>query len=538
MRLKSFKRPDQVEHATAWERDTLDNLAAARENGPSLDHSLYGKTGHNVRPGECSPEKIGSWSITADGCLLALADMADRHGHDATHQHLASIYGYALDFVPWWAREFNDYPGPGEYGVVEPCWTKDEMLAIRPNSDTDPWRHYGAHGLLLLGINPAVRQHGGWTDDQIRAFTDHHFNAVMAAGMLGQGEFLRAPYRSDMLLGCSQVYRHLGDNERADTCYILATSFWRWLLRPEIFWRESAAGPLFSYGPLVLDANLGAYVEPWRYGFFHWGGQGWYYAMVAQALTQLGLEAARRGDQAFLSWAISRVVEIADWCDPRNVANADGVPLRSAADTIRMKNVLMHGWTRGDAPDGAYITDRALDGGFVMGISDFEALDKRDTFHRGHADKAFHVDGGNWASTLTDPFNVDHRRRHWSDGSYQPRQMSIEALNAGGLLQALWVKALVTMDAELTRFLEIRMSMDMAFANSTDLKVSLGRSIGEMGTPGMQGVESPGRGWAWRIKAGWEARAMMVGKQGGEDGIVAALSPQSLTGTQLSHVVA
>ncbi len=531
MALKSFERDHIVDYGRAWEWGTLNRLHDSNTRGPAIRNSLYGKNSPRGPAGVCTQDGSGSWSITGDGCLRALADMADRHGHTRTHQHLASIYGYALEFVPWWAQRFQEWPGPGEYGVVEPCWTRAQMEAVAPNTDSDIWRHYGSLGLLLLGTHPEVRSIGGWSDEQIKAFTDHHFHAVTRAGLLGAGEFLRAPYRSDMLIGCAKVYRALGEETESAFCYQLAKTLWRFVLSGDSFVEIAAPSRLFSYGVPVWNEIRRRWEDPWRYGFFHHGGQGWYYGMVSQSMTELAMEAAIRGDLDGVRYALARLLEVGAWCDPRRCKEAALVPLRSANDPERFYNVLMHGWLRGDAPDGAYLTERAVDGGHMLDVAAFEALGPADRFWTGHADKAFHVDAGNWDREWVAPDGTSHPRRHWSDGSYVARQMSLETLNAGGLLQALWATALVNNDRELTRYLEIRMAIDMGGATRTDGLLTLDQLVPEIGAVGQNLVGIPGRAWQWRIKAGWEARAMMIGStedrmvsDGWQDGLQVGLN--------------
>ncbi len=529
MKLQSFKRPDIVDFTTSWEKRTLDGLATQTGADPmnSIRNSLHGKNSPRAPIGTCDPEGRGSWSLTGDGCLLALTDMALRWDHGPVLQYLARMYSYAISICPWWLQTFNTLPG--EYAALEPCWSRSAIKAKGDKGDTDLWRHYGSLGLLRLGIEPKIKERGSWSDADVLALTDLHFNFVSGSvTRLGQGEFLRMSYKADMLLGCMDVYEsitHPGNKLKAKQCWDMVTTFWRWYL-PDAIWVKPAdqngdERPLFSYGPWEMDSRRMGYKEPWNYGYYPFGGQSWYYGHVAQSLIQAAFRALKRGDRVFFQYALRIVLKIADWCDPRMRKTAPRVPLRSPTDSVNMCNTLIHGGKEEGSAHG-YATDQAyaVNGGVsnMLTLDKYESLRGATPFYRHlYADKYLHIDGGVWETSYRDPGGNIHPRKKWSNGSFTPKKTSLDSANAHGLLSALWAKALVFNDVELTRWLEIWMAETYAFPHTTDQVVRLSQSIEGMES-GLNNVGVPGRMWQWVIKGGWEGRSMMVGSQGGGKG--------------------
>ena len=528
MILPSFKRNHIVDYLTGWEKRTLDNLGNMTSADPdnAIRQSTYGKNSPRTPPGVCDRvTKSGSWSLTSDGALLALTDMARRWNHEPVLQYLARIYTYALDICPWWHQTFRVFPG--EYGKLEPCWSKADIKKSGDSGDTDFWRHYGSLGLLRLGIDPAVSLYGDWYESDILALTDLHFSFVSGnIASLGQGEFLRMSYRAEMLLGCYDVYKSVGQHAKADQCWNMITTFWRWYL-PSAIWespidQDGNKRPLFTYGPMVLDSRMNEYVDPWRYGWYPGGGgQSWYYGHVGQALIQCAFRALKRGDNIFFQHVTDWLMKISVWCDPRLRETAPLVPLTGPNDPEKMCNVLIHGGKRGTSPHG-YATDIAYAGtSSMLSLDEYESHSAHDHFIRHlYADKYLNIDGGVWDTVYTDPLGNKHPRKKWSNGTYTPKMTSLDAVNANGLLSVLWSRALINQDQDLTRWFEIWLAESCAFANSTNQKVRLMRAIPGLGEEGLSLIHAPGRLWSWTIKAGWEGRAMMVGSQSNDKGLL------------------
>lgn len=512
MDLESYRHDDCVDFTAAWEKKTLDNFATQTSDAPddAHRHSHYGKNGSDVDPQKCSPRKIGSWSLTSDGALLAFAAMAKRWQHEPTLKFLARNYEYALSICPWWMETFRTLPG--EYAKLEPCWTRPEIRKEGDDGDTDFWRHYGSLGLLRLGADPAIRAFGNWTDADVEALTDLHFDvAVGSITGLGQGELLRWSYQHDMLLGCADAYRMLGDREKAQRAWDYVTTIWHIRMGQPI-WAEpvDAEGntrPLLSYGPRVFNSIDQVWQDPWRYGWFDWGGQSWYYGHICQSMIQAAFGAITRGDRVFFGQCVTWIAKITAWCDPRLRATAPTVPLSSPHDPVKMHNVLIHGGTKIDAPDGPYITTRSPG----MDLDDYENLGRDTIYHRHcYADKYFHADGGVWDRFWTAPDNTRHARRHWSNGTRQPDRTSLDALNAHGLLSGLWARAAIFNDAELARWFEVWTVEALAFANTTDKPVSIRKATDSVMLRGSNLVSTSGRLTSWVLKAGWEGRGQMV----------------------------
>lgn len=486
-------------------KKSLDVLAEVGNPEGSLRHSLYGRNtvSRDGTVGECDPNSVETWSISAYDALLPIYHAAEIYEHHGALQWLVRTVKFALDIVPWWIGAFT-IP-PGEDARFEPCESREAMKEQGKKGDTDPRRHFAAYGLAILAVR--LLKFGAWTRAEATNFLwvlfSDQVNSLNRRAKF-EREYLRYGHTISAFAGIAEAANELGEQALENAAHHALINCVAFAYRPEWAFKhdtETRELHIWSYGDMRFSPYHGRYRRAFEDGWFPYGGQSWYYAINGRALARAWRTAKLLKNAPLEAICLTRFLQVTDWMDPilrteMPTASIDG----TSPEAPPFYNSLLLGGTRPEAVKPPYVTPEDVHAGLVLSIEDWENLGQDERFIR-FCGAEFHEgdDDPYWSTTYTAPDGTVHERGHGNTGRKGPGLPGHDVHNCHALWGCLILRALATGSEPLQRLAEIAGTTAVAFAHSSDLSQSIRRAIDpEKGLhTGLNAVGSLNRTYCW-----------------------------------------